>query len=416
MNRPSSAPTEVAIIGAGPYGLSLGAHLHSRGADFRIFGNPMSSWSAGMPAGMHLKSDGFASNLYDPKADRTLERFCAERGLPYDHYRVPVRLQTFVEYGRAFQAHCVPHLENKQVVGLSTGRDGFQLKLDDGSQFHARKVVIACGITYYKYVPPELEALGTTLCSHSGTHHDLARFAGRKVLVVGGGASATDIAALLHEAGASVELVSRHPIQFHSPPLEGGRPLWQRIRHPHLGLGPSLRSALCTLFPGVFRILPAERRLRIVRRHLGPAAGWFIRKHFAGDAIPVFEGYSLQEARADGATALVRFARSDGAVIERRVDHVVAATGYQVNLARLPFLDPAVREQVAVTGLYPALSRNFESSLPGLYFVGTAAAASFGPLMRFALGARYTATRLTAHLGKSAVRSRATSAARLVNP
>jgi thioredoxin reductase len=376
----------------------------------------MTSWSTGMPAGMHLKSDGFASNLYDPKASWTLERFCSERGLPYDHYRVPVRLQTFVEYGRAFQASCVSQLENKQVVGLSAGRDGFQLKLDDGSQFQARKVVIACGITHYKYIPPELEALGPTLCSHSGDHHDLRTFAGRKVLVVGGGASASDIAALLHEAGASVELFSRHPVQFHTPPREGGRSLWQRIRHPHLGLGPSLRSALCTLLPGVFRVLPAERRLRIVRRHLGPAAGWFIRKYFADGAIPVFEGYSVKEARADGVTALVRVARSDGTVIERQVDHVFAATGYQVNLARLAFLDPAVRERVAVTGLYPALSRNFESSVPGLYFVGTVAAGSFGPLMRFALGARYTARRLTAHLGTSAERSRATSAAQPVSP
>lgn len=369
-----------------------------------------------MPAGMHLKSEGFASNLYDPEGSWTLARFCAERGIPYDHHRVPVRLDTFVEYGRAFQTRCVPQLENKQVVGLSPGRRGFQLTLGDGSRLEAAKVVIASGITHYKYVPPDLEALGPALCSHSSAHHDFAMFAGSKVIVVGGGASATDVAALLRRAGAAVELVSRHPVEFHTPPSPGRRPLYQRIRRPHLGLGPSLRSALCTLLPGVFRLLPASLRLRVVRRHLGPAGGWFIREHFEGGAISLLEGYSVKEARADGATALLRLVRSDGAVLERRVDHVIAATGYQVSLSRLPFLDPALRQRIAVTGQFPALSRNFESSVPGLYFVGTAAAGTFGPLMRFALGARYTARRLTGCLARSAARTRAISAAELADP
>lgn len=328
---------------------------------------------------------------------------------------MPVRLDTFVEYGRAFQARCVPQLENKQVVGLSADPGGFQLTLSDGSSLKAAKVVIASGITHYKYVPPDLEALGPAFCSHSSAHHDFSAFAGRKVIVLGGGASATDVAALLRQAGATVELVSRHPVEFHTPPCAGRRPLWQRIRRPHLGLGPSLRSALCTLFPGVFRLLPASLRLRIVRRHLGPAGGWFIRKHFEGGAIALLEGYSLTEARADGATALLRFVRGDGAVLERRVDHVIAATGYHVDLSRLPFLDPTLRERIAVTGPFPALSRSFESSVPGLYFVGTAAAGTFGPLMRFALGARYTARRLTGRLARSAARSRASCAAKPAN-
>ena len=57
---------ETAIVGAGPYGLSIAAHFRSRGIPFRIFGRPMDSWLAHMPKGMMLKSDGFASNIYDP--------------------------------------------------------------------------------------------------------------------------------------------------------------------------------------------------------------------------------------------------------------------------------------------------------------------------------------------------------------
>ena len=75
--------TQVAIIGAGPYGLSIAAHLRSLGIPFRIFGTPVDTWRRHMPAGMSLKSDGFASCLSDPDDKGTLEAYCAERGIPY---------------------------------------------------------------------------------------------------------------------------------------------------------------------------------------------------------------------------------------------------------------------------------------------------------------------------------------------
>ena len=86
---------ETAIIGAGPYGLSIAAHFRSRGIPFRIFGRLMDSWLAHMPKGMCLKSDGFASNIYDPEDDFTLQRFCAQQGIEYSDAGIPVRLDTF---------------------------------------------------------------------------------------------------------------------------------------------------------------------------------------------------------------------------------------------------------------------------------------------------------------------------------
>ena len=74
------AEHEVAIVGAGPYGLSLAAHLHDRQIDFQIFGKPMEFWRDHMPKGMHLKSDGFASNLYDPKYREKYLRFAMKLG------------------------------------------------------------------------------------------------------------------------------------------------------------------------------------------------------------------------------------------------------------------------------------------------------------------------------------------------
>jgi cation diffusion facilitator CzcD-associated flavoprotein CzcO len=95
---------EVAVVGAGPYGLSIAAHLRKCGLSFRIIGPDMDTWISHMPNGMCLKSDGFASD--------------AERGIPYKDMGLPVKLETFREYGLAFRDRLVPEHENKMVVGL----------------------------------------------------------------------------------------------------------------------------------------------------------------------------------------------------------------------------------------------------------------------------------------------------------
>src|SRR5437764_10189158 len=95
---------DVAIIGAGPYGLSVAAHLRARGIDHRIFGEPMAAWRNHMPPGMHLKSDGDSSDLSDLGATYRLADFCAERRFDHDGRLVPVSLENFVAYGLAFQA------------------------------------------------------------------------------------------------------------------------------------------------------------------------------------------------------------------------------------------------------------------------------------------------------------------------
>src|SRR5580698_4594150 len=113
------------IIGAGPYGLSVAAHLRRSGIPFRIFGRPMDSWLAHMPKGMMLKSDGFASNIYDPDGEFTLKQFCAERGIEYADAGLPVRLETFSAYGLAFRERMLPELEHTLVVRLARVSDGF---------------------------------------------------------------------------------------------------------------------------------------------------------------------------------------------------------------------------------------------------------------------------------------------------
>src|SRR6202521_1858233 len=238
---------DTAIIGAGPYGLSVAAHFRHRGIQFRIFGRPMDSWLAHMPKGMMLKSDGFASNIYDHDSAFTLGQFCADRGIEYADAGIPVRLETFTAYGLAFRDRMVPELEDKMVVSVDRLSDGFLLTLADGETVKARKVVLAVGITHFAYVPETLAQLPAELLSHSSRHHDLDPFRNRTVAVIGGGSSALDLAGLLHEAGADVQLVSRRTsLKFHGAPKMGETPSWwQDMKRPRSGIGPGWRLRFC---------------------------------------------------------------------------------------------------------------------------------------------------------------------------
>ena len=149
---------DVAIIGAGPYGLSIAAHLKARGVDFRIFGHPMRTWLAHMPKGMRLKSEGFASSLYDPDSTFTLESYCKDHGIPYARIGLPVPLEVFASYGLEFQRRFVPELEGKLVSSLQRSAEGFCIRLEDGKLISARRVVTAIGLTHYDYLPPVLAA------------------------------------------------------------------------------------------------------------------------------------------------------------------------------------------------------------------------------------------------------------------
>ena len=401
----SDTNPDVAIVGAGPYGLSLAAHLRAHGVKFRIFGQPMKTWRDHMPPGMLLKSDGFASNLSDPAAACTLGAFCKERGEPYDDRKIPVRLETFVNYGMAFQQRMVPELEDAWVTGIERAGEGFRLTLQDGGEVPARRVVLAIGITSYACTPPELAGLGGDRVIHTSLCNDGGRFRGKKVTVIGAGSSAMDAAAFLHESGADVTVIARSPnIYFGEPPSASDRPrpLWQRIRHPSSGIGTSLRSRIYCDAPWLFHMLPEKLRLRIVKRHLGPASGWPLKERIVGK-VPLFPATVVRHAEPDGTGVKLTLAGADGEERTHYADYVVAGTGYRVDLERLAFLPVELRSGIRAVQNSPVLSQNFESSLPGLYFTGVSSANSFGPVMRFAFGADYTARKLAGHL---AARSR----------
>jgi thioredoxin reductase len=401
-----TSSTEVAIVGAGPYGLSVASHLRRSGLAVRQFGLPMHLWRDMMPRGMYLKSQGFASNLSDPVGAFTLSVFCQVTGCPYADYGRPVALDNFIAYGEWFQRSQDLEVTETLVTRLAAGGGGYRLDLADGERVTARQVVLAAGVEHFAHVPPPLAALPAAACTHSSAHTDLGAFAGQRVLVVGAGQSALEAAALLHESGAGVQLVMREPrVAWNGAPLAPDRPWWQRLREPEAGLGSGWGTWFYSRRPGLFRHLPEATRVRRARTALGPAGASWLRGRVEGE-IPVLAGHALQWAEAGPGGVRLGLASASGDPAELTAAHVIAATGYRPDLSRLAFLDAGLRDRLHTVAGTPAVDRDYQTSSPGLYVIGPAVAPTFGPVMRFVYGAdhaaRTVARRLRAGAGHPA--------------
>jgi thioredoxin reductase len=390
MSRTVVART-VVVIGAGPYGLSTAAHLKARGLNVRVFGSPMASWAENMPAGMLLKSPPSASVLSAPKPGFTLDDYARQTGEARltGHDQVPVEM--FVRYGQWFAQELVPDVEDVRVLAVDRQHDGFRLKLASGEEVSAAVVVVASGMDGFAHVPGPLAGLVPDgLASHSSHHADLGAFAGRDVVVVGAGQSAQESAALLHEAGARVQLLARtDKLVFGAGPTPG--PHWQ----PDTPLGRSWALYAVVHQAAAFRFLPVSTRLRLVRRVLGPFGAWWLKPRLDG-VVPVRLGQHITGARRDGDRVVLSTRDRQGRTDTLETDHVLAATGYRVRLDGLDFLAPELRARLARTGGFPRLDPGLQSSVPGLYFTGIQAAATFGPLLRFTCGTEFAAPRLAA--------------------
>jgi FAD-dependent urate hydroxylase len=406
---------DVAVVGAGPYGLSVAAHLSGAGVPYRHFGEPMKLWRTAMPRGMYLKSQGFASNLSDPGGAKTLEAFCAATGRRYGSYGVPVPLETFVEYGHWFAEQLSLKPEESLVTSVTREGEGFGVTVGGTERLTARAVVFAIGVEHFAQLPAPFSALPPALCTHSSGLTEPAAFTGRRVIVVGAGQSALESAALLHEAGADVQVLARRPkLAWNGEPLAPDRPLAQRLREPEAGLGSGWGTWFYSNHPDLFRRLPPATRMYRAATALGPAGACWLRSRVEGQ-FPVRCGQVVTAAEPDGEQVRLTVA-ADGAGGTREeltADHVIAGTGYRGDLARLDFLGEDIRSALRTVGGTAAVGRGYQSSVPGLYFVGPLVAPSFGPVMRFVYGARQAALAVTRQLaGGTGASARAMTASR----
>jgi len=383
---------QVAIVGAGPYGLAAAAHLRSANVKLFVFGKAMDFWERQMPAGMLLRSYWEGSHISDPNGELTLDQYQRVRGAPLAR---PIRLEDFISYGRWFQRQVVPDLDSRCVARIEGQSKSFQLTLEDGESVRARHLVIATGMGSFAHWPRQFSDMPLALVSHSSQHSDLSRFKGQRVVVVGGGQSALESATLLRESGAAVEVIARAPkvhwlrygTRVHTWLHAPGNPL-RRILYPPSDVGPPGVNWIIDT-PALVVRLPFAIRSRIEGRAIRPAGAGWLRSRIKG--VTITTNRAVVAASPTGQQISLRL--NDGS--ERCIDHVLLATGYRIDISHCSFLAPKLVRSLRISDGYPALTAGFEASLPGLHFLGAPAAGTFGPLMRFVAGTGYAAIGLT---------------------
>jgi cation diffusion facilitator CzcD-associated flavoprotein CzcO len=381
---------DIAIIGAGPYGLSAAAHSLAAGFETRVFGEPMEFWAQKMPEGMLLRSPRVASNLSDPKHAFSLEAFEAA-----NHRKpcAPLPLDTFVEYGKWFRQQLGSCVDPRTVLHVDRDQTGLKVTLQGGEEFRPKHVVVAAGIGPFRKKPSVFQDLSPQQVIHCYEGRDVRRFAGKRVAVIGAGQSALESAALLHEAKAQVEIIVRRPtlrwIGMHSW-LHHMGPVSSMLYSSH-DVGPLGISRLVA-YPGLVSYVPLKLRDRIRTRAVRPAGSPWLRDRLA--QVKIATSRTVSDAKAVGEEINLRL--DDGS--ERRVDHVVLGTGYKVDISRYEFLSPKLVSDIQQFDGSPRLARGFRTSVPGLHFIGATAARSFGPLLYFVAGTEFASRELISNL------------------
>jgi hypothetical protein len=381
--------TEVLVIGAGPFGLSISTHLRGRGIDHLIVGRSMDTWRAHMPVGMYLKSEPYGSDMSCPQSGYDLEGYCRSERIDGIGRGIPLPLDRFLDYSDWYIKQLVPDITDATVTKIAATDSGFQVAFADAEPLAARNVVVSTGVLPHYYIPPELSGLPSELISHTADHHRFDQFKGRRVAIVGAGSSALETAALMHEAGCEVHLIVRCP----------DSPVWGTRAEPLTPLTRLRNNKLCEGWkcpfwnsPTGFRRLPAGVRIVKARTVLGPLGAWWLKPRVVG-VVEILEKTHVRGAEANGSGVKLLLEGPTRSSLE--VDHVIAGTGFRMNIANLAYLPDELRSRIATQSGYPELSRAGESTVPGLYFAGAPAAFALGPSMRFIAGTYNLAPQLT---------------------
>jgi FAD-dependent urate hydroxylase len=380
---------DTAIIGAGPFGLSVAAHLSRRGSA-RTYGEPMRTWRTLMPPDMRLRSGWDHTNLSAPDRAGTLDAW-ARSG---DGERIePLPLQQFLRYADWFRRKFVPELDPSDVTRIELADGGVRVTTRSGSEVQANHAVLALGVTPFPRVPPVLAASGDPRIRIVLDRSAYADLAGKRVAVIGAGNNGVESALLAHRAKARVELLARSRVHWfteHEPHTPRG-PVSRRLydlAYPVVGFGPPLINRFA-LHPDAFARLPQAARRRLSARRLRPGAAPWLREHVEG-VIPISENVEVQSVESGPGGLVLKL--SDGT--SREVDVCIVACGFAFSRAGLTVLAPELRSRIAMQGGWPVLDRWFRSSVPQISLVGFPAEGRFGAIARFVGGATFAAERI----------------------
>ena len=391
---------EVAVIGAGPHGLAAAANLAAAGIETRVFGEPMGFWERHMPVGMLLKSSWRSSHISDPDSAFTLDRFEDAEGQPVDR---PIRVEDFVRYGRWFGDQINATLDPRFIREVRQVGSAFSLRLEDGEEFTANRVVVAAGVSPFAWRPRQFVGLPQELVSHTFDWPSLGDVPGRHITVIGAGQSALESAALLHEHGAEVELLVRAPgvncIPSHQTPNTPVGRFVDAALYPPSEVGPRGYNWVAAL-PDVFSVLPPKAKRTVSKRCLEPWGAHWLPERMNG--VSITSGCAVEAVTRENGG--LKLSLSSGGT--RTTDHVLLGTGYQVDVLRYPFLSESVKRSLHISNGHPILTRGLESSVAGLHFVGAPAAVSYGPVMRFVVGSWYSAPAVAAYISRGRIRRR----------
>ena len=366
--------TQLLVIGAGPYALSVAALAQERGISTVVQGRPMSFWRGNMPEGMFLRS-GPDWHL-DGSAVHTLEAYLEERGIRPGEVD-PIPVSVFLDYADWFRTAKGIEISEEFVDTLAKTDGRFEATLQSGERIRADVVVAAPGIGHYANVPGWAASLPPGVAAHTC---DLVRFddmAGARVLIVGGRQSAYEWAALIREHGAArIDIVHRHEI-----------PRFERVSWRFIDAHVEQTLAV----PGYWRNLPKSEQDAVARRFwevgrltLEP----WLTPRLAWDGIHRRPGTEVAEVTPGGAGEL-RVLLSNGTGLA--VDRVVFASGYRADLAKVPYLADVLTD-VMVSNGFPVLDEALQTSLDGLYVTGFSATQDFGPFFGFVKGSPAAAT------------------------
>jgi FAD-dependent urate hydroxylase len=385
----SRIDVEAAVIGAGPYGLAAAAHLKAAKVATKVFGNPMSFWEQNMPEGMRLRSPWVASHIAHPRNEYSLDNYASARSFARQE-QMPVG--EFIRYGRWFQMNAVPDVERRMVTRIERRVAGFHLHLGDGDKVPVGRIVVAMGLKHQEFKPSVFARLPRELVSHTCDHVAFDQFRGKGVAVVGRGKSACESAALLSEAGAEVDLISRGDLLWLGSEQEDGSKrsdLTWKLRKMMMtrgAVGPFPLNFFAEA-PALVRFLPPPLRADFNARCLRAKASGWLRTRFG--EVRINAGRDVRAARA--VNNGVELELDNGT---RVFDHVILGTGYKIDIAKLGIFEHSLLGDIATANGSPRLSFGMESSVPGIHFVGATAMHSFGPLMRFVWGAGFAARSL----------------------